>query len=299
MSADAGRPPETHAADERGQGPPVGELLSAAETALEGHSTSAKLDAQTLLAATAGLRRAAILAFPERRVSSGQAAAFRRAVERRRGGEPVAYITGSKEFYSLTVRVSPDVLVPRPDTELLVDVALHCLESRPSAAVLDLGTGSGAIALAIKQQRTDLRVTASDCDAAALAVARDNARRLDLDIRFVESRWFEALAGEQFDLVVANPPYVRSGDPHFRSDLACEPRLALDGGSDGLDAYRAILPAAAAHLAPDGVLALEHGYDQRAQLLELAAASGLRHAALREDLAGVPRVAVLRIVAER
>ena len=272
----------------------VGSLLARAAQALEPGTPSARLDAELLLSACTGVVRAALLAFPERRVSGDDAACFAAAVARRARGEPVAYITGEKEFYSLALEVTPEVLVPRAETELLVDAALDHLDARPGRRVLDLGTGSGAVALAIKRQRPHADVTGADCDAAALAVARANARRLEVDVRFVESHWLDAFGGQSFDLIVANPPYVPSGDAHFAGALAFEPRLALDGGADGLAAYRAIFAAAPACLAEAGVLLLEHGYDQRAALLELATARGFTPVALLEDLAGLPRVAALR-----
>jgi peptide chain release factor 1 len=279
------------AAGER-QESPIGVLLASAERALRPHSPTPRLDAEVLLAFCACLPRASLLAFPERSVSAPAAAHFAAAVARRARGEPVAYVRGEKEFYSLTLLVTPSVLVPRADTELLVDTALHCLSAAPRRTVLDVGTGSGAIALAIKQQRPDVEVTAADCDPGALAVARENARRLGLEIRCVESYWLDSLHGRRFDLIVSNPPYVRSGDPALAGELRHEPRVALDGGGDGLAAYRAILAAAPRHLEPHGLLLLEHGFDQRADVLALARASGLQTVAVHDDLAGVPRVAV-------
>jgi release factor glutamine methyltransferase len=183
--------------------------------------------------------------------------------------------------------------VPRADTETLVDAVLHHLDAAPRSTVLDVGTGSGAIALAVKQQRPGVRVTAVDCDAAALRIAAANASRLGLDVRCLESNWFSAAVGERFDLIVSNPPYVRSDDPHFAGSLRFEPRLALDGGRDGLEAYRAIFARAGQHLEPAGLLLVEHGYDQRASVLELGVENGFAPVALLDDLSGVPRVAVL------
>ena len=270
------------------------DLIAWATAALEPEETAARLDAEILLAFAAGVARSTLFAYPQRVFEADAEAWFRSAVERRARGEPLAYILGYHEFYSLRLRVTPDVLVPRADTETLVDTVLDHLDDRPRASVLDVGTGSGAIALAIKQQRPHPRVTAVDCDPDALLVAAENAMSLGLDIRFVESNWFAALDGERFDVIVANPPYVRSDDPHFAGSLRYEPRLALDGGPDGLAAYRVVLAAAPAHLALGGVLLLEHGYDQRAPLLELAGEHGFEPVALRDDLAGVPRVAVFR-----
>jgi release factor glutamine methyltransferase len=274
----------------------IGALLASATRALAPHSPTARLDAEVLLAFCADLPRSTLLAFPERDLSSTAIAHFHGAVERRTHGEPIAYIRGEKEFYSLPLRVTPSVLIPRADTELLVDTVLGYLDVGERCSVLDVGTGSGAIALAIKRERPLATVTALDRDAAALAVARENAARLDLEIRCVESNWFDALRGERFDLVVSNPPYVRSTDDELAGPLRFEPRLALDGGSDGLAAYRALMRAARAHLAPEGLLLLEHGYDQRAAVLALAAENGLASRAAHDDLAGMPRVAVFAAV---
>jgi release factor glutamine methyltransferase len=251
-------------------------------------SETPRLDAELLLAHATGRTRAALLASSERDVEPAAAARFVALVERRACGEPLAYLTGEREFYSLPLAVSPDVLIPRPETELLVELAVAAASMLQQPAVLDVGTGSGAIALALKQQRPAARVTATDLSTAALAIARGNAARLALDVRFIESRWFEALGAEMFDVIVSNPPYVRTAD--VRGALEFEPRLALDGGSDGFDSYRELLAAAPQHLAARGVLLLEHGYDQRAEVTRLAAASGWRVAAAHDDLAGMPRV---------
>jgi release factor glutamine methyltransferase len=271
----------------------MGSLLSQAAFDLERVSATARLDAELLLSFIAGASRGALLAFPERELDAGLTESFAAAIQRRARGEPLAYITGRREFYSLELHVTPDVLVPRADTETLVDAVLHHLDAAPRSTVLDVGTGSGAIALAVKQQRPGVRVTAVDCDAAALRIAAANASRLGLDVRCLEPNWFSAAVGERFDLIVSNPPYVRSDDPHFAGSLRFEPRLALDGGRDGLEAYRAIFARAGQHLEPAGLLLVEHGYDQRASVLELGVENGFAPVALLDDLSGVPRVAVL------
>ena len=252
-----------------------------------------RLEAELLLADSAGIGRASVMAHPERRIDPEQARRLEAAVGRRRSGEPLAYILGSKEFFSLSLQVRAGVLVPRPETELLVEASLERLTGK-GARLLDLGTGSGAIALALKAARPDLSVTAVDFDRSALDVARANARQLGLEIRFVESDWFSALPGEYFDLVVSNPPYVSSTDRHFESGLAFEPRVALDGGPDGLDAYRRIFADVSEHLATNGMLLVEHGFDQREAVVELARAEGLSVEATLDDLAGLPRVASFR-----
>jgi release factor glutamine methyltransferase len=266
-------------------------LASAAE-ALAGVSETPRLDAEVLLAHAAGRTRGSLVAFPERPIEPAAAARFAVLLARRGRGEPVAYLTGEREFYSLPLSVSPDVLVPRAETELLVELVLAAVATLEQPRVLDVGTGSGAIAIAVKQARPDARVTATDVSTAALAVARSNAARLTLEVGFVESDWFEALGAEVFAAIVSNPPYVRSAE--VQGALAHEPKLALDGGADGLDAYRALLRDAARHLDPRGVLLFEHGHDQRADLARLAGAEGWRVAAVHDDLAGRPRVLALQ-----
>lgn len=274
-------------------GATVGTLISSGVRALAGASSSPLLDAQLLLAYAITRPRSSILAFPETAVHAAAAEAFARMIVRRARGEPLAYLVRGQEFFSLPLRVTQAVLIPRPETELLVEQALEVCARAERGAVLDLATGSGAIALALKRERPELEVVASDVSAAALTVARSNAERLGLAVRFVESDWFAGLAGERFDLIVCNPPYVASGDPAFE-DLAFEPRLALDGGPDGLDSLRAVLAAASFHLHAGGLLLLEHGHDQRGALTEVAEAAGWRLVAAHADLAGHARVLQLR-----
>jgi release factor glutamine methyltransferase len=273
-------------------GDTIGGLVSWAVRTLTGASPSPLLDAELLIAHVTGQPRSSVLAFPERAVRTGLGDEVERLVERRARGEPLAYLVRGQEFYSLPLRVTPAVLIPRPETELLVDEALAHLPRGEPRSVLDLGTGSGAVALVLKRERPEASVTAADVSAGALAVARANAERLGLAVRFVESDWFAALAGERFDLIVCNPPYVASDDRAF-ADLGFEPRLALDGGADGLDALRAVLGGAREHLNPSGLLLLEHGHDQRAALVELAESLGWRLVAAHTDLAGHARVLVL------
>ena len=267
----------------------VGELIARAEAALVAASDTPRLDAELLLAASAGLDRAAVIAHPERRLGREAADGFEAAVARRRAGEPLAYIVGCKEFYSLSLEVSREVLVPRPETERLVEAAFGTLRETDRRA-LDLGTGSGAIALALKHERPDLEVTAVDRSASALEVARRNARALGLEVYLSQSNWFSALGRQRFDIILSNPPYVPSGDPHFERGIGHEPRIALDGGADGLDAIRAMLREAGEFLEPGGRLLLEHGYDQREAVVEIAAGHALVLTGAHDDLAGRPRV---------
>lgn len=271
----------------------AGDQVAWAATVLEPVTDTARLEAELLLAESTGIRRAAVIAHPERELSPLQAARLMDIVARRRRGEPLAYIVGHKEFYSLDLQVRSGVLVPRPETELLVEAVLGRLPAS-DATVLDLGTGSGAIALAIKHQRPHLEVTAVDCEPVALTIARMNAATHRLDIEWLRSDWFAALGERRFDLVVSNPPYVASSDPHFERGLVHEPRIALDGGPDGLNAYRAILGDSRAHLVPGGWLLVEHGFDQRDALADMADSHGYRFVTSIADLAGLPRVACLK-----
>jgi release factor glutamine methyltransferase len=277
----------------------IGAAVDAAVVRLKPVSATPRLDAEILLGEVGGLPRQRILAHPERAMTAVERRRFEAAIARRAAGEPLAYITGVREFWSLALAVSPRVLVPRPETELLVEVGLELLRNRNRARVVDLGTGSGAIALALLAARPDLGVTAVDSEPEALAVASANAAALGLDVGFVRSDWFSNLADERFDLAVCNPPYVRTGDPHFAGTLRFEPRRALDGGRDGLDAYRAVLGSAATHLRPGGRLVFEHGHDQREALTALAGRHGFRVVDARADLAGHPRVVVVAVAGGR
>jgi len=248
-------------------------------------------EARHLLAQAAGVPESRIVAYPEQLLDESVRARFDAWAARRRGGEPVAYLTGRREFYGLSLRVTPAVLIPRHESELLVERAVAVLPQGARARVLDLGTGSGALALAIKRARPAAEVIAVDASDAALAVARGNASALGLEVGWRLGSWFAAVAGERFEVVVSNPPYVAHGDPHLgQDDLRFEPRAALDGGIDGLDAIRCIVAGAAAHLTPGGWLFFEHGYDQAAAVRRLIADAGLERADTWRDLAGQERV---------
>ena len=238
-----------------------------------------------MLAEVAGFSQVALLAAPEQEVPFEVENAFLEFTQRRIKGEPIAYILGRKEFYGLDLSVNPSVLIPRPETELLVDLAL----GKQPASMLDLGTGSGAIALALKFNMPDTRVVAVESDLSALLTAQRNAAKLNLDVDFRHGRWFEPVAGERFELVVSNPPYVAKGDPHLPA-LRFEPRGALVSGADGLDAIRDIVREAGAHLRPGGWLLLEHGMGQDAAVRTLLAGVGLESVTTWPDLAGIARV---------
>jgi release factor glutamine methyltransferase len=248
----------------------------------------ARLDAQLLLARVLQRPRAWLLAHDDEALDDAQLAAWQALLARRAGGEPLAYLVGEREFHGLALQVSAAVLVPRPETELLVDWALECLHAVPQASVADLGTGSGAIALAIKCTCPGATVTATDISAAALEVARTNARRLGLEVAFASGDWWAAVAGRRFGLAVANPPYVAGNDPHLAA-LAHEPRGALTPEGDGLQALRQVIAGAPEHLEPGAWLLLEHGHDQAAAVGGLLRARGFGPPETRHDLAGLPR----------
>lgn len=242
-------------------------------------------EARLLLAEVSGFSQASLAASPEREIPFDVENAFLELAGRRSRGEPIAYLLGRKEFYGIELAVNPSVLIPRPETELLVDLALE----GNASSVLDLGTGSGAVALAIKHQRPRCRVVAVDCDLSALVTAKRNAAKLNLEVEFRHGRWFEPVAGERFELVVANPPYIAHGDPHLAA-LRFEPQGALVSGPDGLDAIREIVTQVGAFLRPGGWLLLEHGMGQDKEVRNLLAGAGLESIATWPDLAGIARV---------
>jgi release factor glutamine methyltransferase len=249
------------------------------------------IDGQVLLAHAVGRDRAWLAAHRDDDLTRAQADGFFALARRRRDGEPVAYLTGVKEFWGLPLRVSSAVLIPRPETETLVELALEWIPRDANARVLDLATGSGAIALAIARERPNARVTATDVSEAALAVARDNAARLQLaNVACVASDWWSAIDGA-FDVIVSNPPYVAAGDPHLREgDVRFEPPAALVPPGDALSALRTIVSNARRHLAPHGALAVEHGYDQSEAVQALFRDAGFTALVVRRDLAGIRRV---------
>jgi release factor glutamine methyltransferase len=246
------------------------------------------LENRILLCHALGLTRVGLITQSHRTLSAAEGEALAALVARRQLGEPIAYIVGKREFFGLDFKVSDAVLIPRPDTELLVELALERLA--PGAALLDMGTGSGAIAVAIAHSRPDARVSALDASAAALDVARANAAANGAQVRFLHSDWYAALAGETFDLIASNPPYIASGDVHLsQGDLRFEPAAALTDHADGLSALRTIVAGAAAHLAAGGWLLLEHGYDQAAAVRGLLA-DGYTGVQSWRDLSGIERV---------
>lgn len=254
-----------------------------------------RLDAQLLMAACMRRSRAWLIANDDAALPSSEAAVFAAWIARRATGEPIAYILGEKEFRGLTFSVNADVLVPRPDTETLVEWALEVLREGPrNPRFVDLGTGSGAIALAIKNALPQTHVTALDESEAALQVAIANGRRLGLDVTWRHGHWWAAVPSEHFDLAASNPPYIAEGDMHLDA-LIHEPRTALTAGADGLDDIRLIIKKAKDHLRPGAWLLLEHGYDQRAAVASLLTTAGFIDVQSRMDLAGIARCTGARI----
>lgn len=248
-----------------------------------------RLDAQLLLAHVTGQGRAWQIAHGDSPLSEEQSARMQALVDRRSGGEPLAYLVGEKEFHGLPLAVDRRVLVPRPDTEVLVDWALECLrDGPPNATAVDLGTGSGAIALAVKAARPTTAVLATDASSEALAVAHANAERLDLAVEFAAGSWWQAVGTRRFSLAMSNPPYIAGTDSHLAA-LRHEPQSALTPGPTGLEALAAIVADAPAHLLSGAWLLLEHGFDQGDDVQALLAARGFHGICTRRDLAGLPR----------
>ena len=274
----------------------ITEVLAAAKSALSqaGH-TEARLEAQLLLQHVLNVNRAWLIAHEHDFLTQAQLSTFNTLLDRRIQGEPMAYILGYREFFGLKLKVSPDTLIPRPDTETLVECALSKIPaSRNGLTILDLGTGTGAIALAIAQNRPLTDVTTVDASAGALKITQENAANLNIrNVRFVQSNWFNALGQQRFDVIVSNPPYIESDDPHLKQgDLRFEPQSALASGKDGLYDIRLIIDESLIHLKPQGWLMLEHGYNQAKAVSELMSAAGLVDVASIKDLGGNMRVTI-------
>ncbi len=264
---------------------------------------SARIEVQCLLQQALNVSRAYLLAHPERCLNEPEQTHYNELLQRRLRGEPIAYLLGEREFYGLMFKVTPATLIPRPETELLVELALQRIPEKPPSPppacgigskfrVLDLGTGSGAIALAIAHSRPDIEVLACDNSAAAIEVARENAQRLGIaNVAFMQSDWYDALDVQRFNLIVSNPPYISVTDPHLaQGDLRFEPSSALISSDDGLRDTRHIVAHAQTHLEPGGWLLLEHGYDQATQVRQLLHQAGLVEVFSARDLAGIERV---------
>ncbi len=267
----------------------IASLLRSAELP---DSPTARLDAELLLAAALGKPRSFLHTWPERIVSTEAALAFAGYLQRRRTGEPVAYILGQQGFWKLDLEVAPHTLIPRPETEMLVEAALELVPAFAPAEVLDLGTGTGAIGLALANDRQQWKITAVDRVLEAVELAERNRQRLQLDnAEVLNSHWFSALEGRQFDLIISNPPYIAETDPHLSmGDVRFEPGSALTSGPDGLDDLRTIISEAPAHLTPGGWLLLEHGYDQGPAVRELLIRHGFERIQTRRDLGEHERI---------
>lgn len=267
----------------------IASLLRSAELP---DSPTARLDAELLLAAALGKPRSFLHTWPERIVSTEAALAFAGYLQRRRTGEPVAYILGQQGFWKLDLEVAPHTLIPRPETEMLVEAALELVPAFAPTQVLDLGTGTGAIGLALANDRRQWKITAVDRVPEAVELAERNRQRLQLDnAEVLNSHWFSALEGRQFDLIISNPPYIAETDPHLSmGDVRFEPGSALTSGPDGLDDLRTIISEAPAHLSPGGWLLLEHGYDQGPAVRELLIRHGFERIQTRRDLGEHERI---------
>jgi len=267
-------------------------LLQQGQLQLADSSDSPRLDAELLLGHVLMVGRAHLYANPERIIEPTQATEYAQLLGARCTGRPIAHLTGEREFWSLSFHITPDVLSPRPETELLVEQALNYMPANQPCAVLDLGCGSGAIAVALATERPLSKLTATDSSDAALAIARENATTNKCgSIRFLSGNWFGPVGSECFDIIVSNPPYVATLQPELTDpELAFEPPQALYSGGDGLDDIRLIIQDAPGHLRPGGRLLLEHGFDQADQIANLLEQSGLCQIRTHCDLAGQPRV---------
>ena len=272
----------------------IASLLRSAELP---DSPTARLDAELLLAAALGKPRSVLHTWPERIVSTEAAQAFDGYLKRRRTGEPVAYILGLQGFWNIDLEVAPHTLIPRPETEMLVETALELLPGAIPHRLLDLGTGTGAIALSLAKDRPQWDVTAVDRVEEAVELAERNRQRLHLDnARAVHRHWFSAQQGHRYDLIISNPPYIAASDPHLvEGDVRFEPSSALVSGDDGLDDLRLIVSQAPAHLEAGGWLLLEHGYDQGAAVRELLLVHGFEQIQTRRDLGDHERITFGRV----
>ncbi|KTC87201.1 peptide chain release factor N(5)-glutamine methyltransferase [Legionella brunensis] len=267
--------------------------LEYASAQLMSHSSSARLDAEVLLAHVLVKNRSFLYANPEAKLTHAQWQTFQRLVHQRLEGVPIAYLVGSREFWSLPLKVCEDTLIPRPETELLVELTLTLLTVNTKAHILDLGTGSGAIALACASERPQWQIMACDCSQGALQTAEENAARLGLtNVSFYHSNWFEKITSKElFDAIVANPPYIAANDPHLKEgDVRFEPQLALVSGEDGLNALKHIIKHSLAWLKPGGILLLEHGFDQKSAVTSMLNDYGYMEIQCWQDCQGNDRV---------
>jgi len=270
----------------------VSQLLKSATEQLQKLSDSPRLDAEVLLAHSLQKNRTWLITWPDKALADTDINQFNELIQRRISGEPVAHITGTREFWSLPLAVTTDTLIPRPDTELIIEKILDTYPSGNNISLADLGTGNGAIALAIASERPDWKITATDQSASALEIAKQNAHKLNLDnISFKLGDWFEPLKDNSFDIIVSNPPYIPMADPHLtQGDARFEPISALASGDDGLDDIRRITAQAGTHLKNRGKLFIEHGYDQKSEMLDIFTKNGFIEIQQAHDLANNPRL---------
>lgn len=268
--------------------------LRSAAGQLQNISEENKLEAEILLMFVLGKPRSFLHAWPEKELTEKELNNYHRLISRRIKGEPVAYIMGEKEFWSLPLKITPDVLIPRPETELLVELALKLSPEKKHCKVADLGTGSGAISLALASERPSWKITATDNSKSALEIAEKNAALLKIkNIHFLSGQWCEALKENNYDLIISNPPYVAESDPYLKQgDLPFEPQQALASGNKGLDDIKIIIQQAQTHLKPGGRLMLEHGYNQEKPVAELLNRAGYKSIQCHPDLAGLPRATI-------
>lgn len=277
-------------------GSTIATLLRMASQELGKSSPTPRLDAEILLAHVLETPSGHLHAWPERRVEDSKMRLFAQLVAARGKGRPIAHLTGRRDFWSLSLKVNAATLIPRPETELLVEETLRIIPAGAHWYIADLGTGSGAIALSLARERPYCKIVATDISRLALDVARENASNLNItNVEFLEGEWFTPITSRRFGVIVSNPPYIPNDDPHLRAgDVRFEPRLALTGGPDGLAAIRKIVLRAPTHLESGGVMLLEHGYDQAERVRSLLTAAGFTHIHSVNDLAGNSRVTMGR-----
>lgn len=272
--------------------PSIAQAIKQASELLEKTSDSARLDAEVILCHVLNCTATHLLAWPEKILDEDQASLFNQLIEQRHIGTPVAYIIGSKEFWSLNFKVTPATLIPRPDTETLVEFILDKFSAEDNLSLIDLGTGSGAIAIAIASERPHWEITATDISTDALAIAKENACSHQINnIKFIESNWFEQVDEQQFDLIVSNPPYIAEHDPHLsQGDICFEPISALVAGETGMNDINRITLESKKHLKPNGWLVFEHGYDQKKLVYDCFNHYDFQEIAQLNDLSGQPRI---------